>query len=168
MGGLHFDSLADLPPKIRAQVAGQLITQGKKKKTPKYRNEPVTVKGIHFDSKKEAARYLQLKDAIREGVIYDLRLQRNFTLQEGYTTPEGERIQPIVYQADFTYRVRWPWYSMPTCCSSDDLEYWKAAAEKAGDGVLIVEDVKTRPTRTRVYINKYKMMADQGHHIREV
>lgn len=105
MGGLHFDSLADLPPKMRAQVAGQLIAQGKEKKTPKYRNEPVTVKGIHFDSKKEAARYLQLKEAIRESVIYDLRLQRNFTLQEAYTTPEGKRIRAIVYTLG-TVKVR--------------------------------------------------------------
>lgn len=168
MGGLHFESLADLPPKMRAQVAGRLIAQGQQKKKQKYRNEPVTVKGIRFDSKKEAARYLQLKDAVREGVIYDLRLQRNFTLQEGYTTPEGDRIQGIVYQADFTYRVRWPWYTMPTCISAADMEYWSTAAKKAGDGVEIIEDVKTRPTRTQVYINKYKMMADQGHQIREV
>lgn len=166
MGGLHYDSLADLPPKIRAQVAGRIVDA--RKKRPKYGNEPVTVKGIRFDSQKEAARFLQLKDAVREGVIYDLRLQRNFTLQEGYTTPDGERIRPIVYKADFTYRVRWPWYSVPTCCSTVDLDYWAAAARKDGDGVLIVEDVKSRPTRTRVYINKYKMMADQGYHIREV
>lgn len=167
MGGLHYDSLADLPPKMRVQVAGRILEQGKKA-PKKYRNEPVTVKGIHFDSKKEANRYMQLMDAVREGVIYDLRLQRNFTLQEGYTTPEGNRIRPIVYQADFTYRVRWPWHQMPTGCSLDDLEYWSAAARKKGDGVEIIEDVKTKPTRTRVYINKYKMMANQGQNIREV
>lgn len=168
MGGLRYESLADLPPKLRARVAGQLIAQDEQKKKQKYRNEPVTVKGIRFASKKEAARYLQLKDAVREGVIYDLRLQRNFTLQEGYTTAEGQRIQAIVYQADFTYRVRWPWYTIPTCISAADWEYWAAAAQQGGDGVEIIEDVKTRPTRTRVYINKYKMMADQGHQIREV
>ena len=126
------------------------------------------MKGIRFDSKKEANRYLQLKDAVREGTIYDLRLQRNFTLQEAYTTPDGERVRAIVYQADFTYRVRWPWYSMPTGIFISDMEYWSAAAEKAGDGVEIIEDVKTRPTRTQLYINKYKMMADRGHQIREV
>ena len=167
MGGLYFDSPADLPPKIRAQVAGQIVAQGKEKKA-KYHNEPVTVKGIRFDSKKEANRYLQLKDAVWEGAIYDLRLQRNFTLQEAYTTPDGERVRAIVYQADFTYRARWPWYSMPTGISVSDMEYWSAAAEKAGGEVEIIEDVKSRPTRTQVYINKYKMMADRGHQIREV
>lgn len=167
MGGLHYDSLADLPPKMRVQVAGRILEQGKKA-TKKYRNEPVTVKGIRFDSKKEASRYLQLMDAVREGAIYDLRLQRNFTLLEGYTSPSGERIRPIVYQADFTYRVRWPWHKLPTGCDFADLAYWESVAEKAGDGALVIEDVKANPTRTRAYINKYKMMADQGHHIREV
>lgn len=167
MSGLRYESMADLPPKMRIQVAGRILDQ-KKKRPTKYRNEPVTVEGIRFDSKKEAIRYIQLMDAVREGVIYDLRLQRNFTLQEGYTTQTGERIRAIVYQADFTYRVRWPWHEMPTCCDFADLVYWKSAADKAGDGALIVEDVKTKQTRTRAYINKYKMMADQGYHIREV
>lgn len=168
MGGLRYDSLADLPPKIRDRVAGQLLGKASAKKPQKYRNEPVTVQGIRFDSKKEAKRYLQLMDAVREGVIYDLRLQRNFTLQEGYTTAEGERIQAIVYKADFTYRVRWPWYGLPTCCSAADLEYWSNAAKRDGEGVEIIEDVKTQGTRTQVYINKYKMMADRGYRIREV
>lgn len=168
MGGLRYDSLADLPPGVRERVAGQLIREELAKKPPKYRNTPTPVKNIRFDSKKEAARYLQLLDAVREGVIYDLRLQRNFTLQEGYTTAEGERIRAIVYRADFTYRVRWPWYSMPTCVSFDDLEYWSKAASQGGNGVEVIEDVKSSATRTREYINKCKMMADKGHHIREV
>lgn len=175
-GGLHYESLSELPPGVRQQVASKIMAQAvrpdqvadQKGKTSKYHNVKVMLDGHKFDSKKECRRFQALMDAVREGVIYDLRLQRNFTLQEGYTTPEGERIQAIVYQADFTYRVRWPWHLPPTCCSAEDLEYWSAAASKGGDGVEIIEDVKTRPTRTRVYINKYKMMADQGHHIREV
>lgn len=167
MGGLHFDSLADLPLKIRGQVAGQIVTQGKEKKA-KYHNEPVTVKGIRFDSKKEANRYLQLKDAVREGVIYDLRLQQNFTLQEAYTTADGQRVRSIVYQADFTYRIRWPWHGVPTSCAVGDLQYWSHCARQSGAGALVVEDVKSTATRTRVYVNKKKMMANLGHIIREV
>lgn len=168
MGGLHFNSLADLPEKMRAKVAARLIGQGTAKKTQKYHNEHMTIKGIRFDSKKEAERYMQLMDAVREGVIYDLRLQRNYTLQEAYTSADGERIRAIVYRADFTYRIRWPWYAIPTGCSETDLAYWSQKAATEGDGVEIIEDVKSKATRTRVYINKRKMMANQGRHIREV
>ena len=40
---------------------------------------------------------------LKSGEIFDLRLQHNVTLQEGYTTPDGERIRPIVYKAEFSY-----------------------------------------------------------------
>lgn len=172
-GGLRYESIADMPPGLRQKYAAQQVA-GKILAAPapvagaqkaKYRNKKVTADGHIFDSQKEYHRYLQLMDALREGVIYDLRLQHNFTLQEGYTTPEGERIRAIVYQADFTYRVNGlRRYTPPTCVSFDDLEYWA----RAGDGALIIEDVKTKATRTRVYINKYKMMADKGYVIREV
>lgn len=90
-GGLHYESLADLPPGMRQQVAGKVAAKAAVtvagRRESKYHNEPVTVKGIRFDSKKEARRYLQLTDAVREGLISDLRLQQDFTLQEAYTTP---------------------------------------------------------------------------------
>lgn len=169
--GLRFESAADMPPGLRqkytAQQAGRkvlvepaAVAGGQK---VKYHNKKVTADGHSFDSQKEYRRYLALMDALREGVIYDLRLQHNFTLQEGYTTTEGERIQAIIYQADFTYRVTRPPF-VPTCVSVEDLEYWS----RIPDASMVIEDVKTRATRTRTYINKYKMMADRGYNIREV
>lgn len=171
-GGLRYESMADMPRGLREKYASQQM--GRKKLVEVYAAEPqkvkyhsrkVTADGRTFDSVKEYRRFLQLMDAIREGAIYDLRLQQNFTLQEGYTTPEGERIRGIVYQADFTYRVNGAvCCHVPTGVSFADLEYWR----RAGDGALIIEDVKSKATRTRVYINKYKMMADRGYAIREV
>ena len=81
---------------------------------------------------------------LRCGQIQDLRLQVNFTLQEGYTTADGERLRPIVYRADFTYR------------------------ERTGDGWRpVVEDVKG--VRTKEYNTKRKMMLEKfGVKIREV
>lgn len=167
--GLHYESLADLPPGIRQQVAGKVVAQalatrvaGQKKK--KYRNEPVTVEGIHFASKKEARRYLQLMDAMREGVISDLRLQQDFTLQEAYTTPAGQRIRAIRYQADFTYRISWAGEFIPTGVPFVDLSYWM----QLGRGCLVVEDTKSAATRTPQYRMKYKMMADKGFIVREL
>ena len=81
---------------------------------------------------------------LRCGQIQDLRLQANFTLQEGYTTADGERVRPIVYRADFTYR------------------------ERTGDGWRpVVEDVKG--VWTKEYNMKRKMMLEKfGVKIREV
>lgn len=174
MGGLHYESISDLPPRMRQQVECKIVAKAVPvpvagaQKESKYHNRKVRADGHVFDSVKEYHRYLSLMDAVREGVIYDLRLRHDFTLIEGYTKPDGERIRPEVYKADFTYRLNWPFHSVPTSVSWEDLEYWSQAAIKSGAGVMIIEDVKTRATRTQVYINKYKMMADKGYTIREV
>lgn len=171
MAGLRYDSLKDMPERMRQQVAVKVMTASTNTKPvaapdrmgAKYGNRKTVVSGITFDSQKEANRYLALMDAVREGVITDLRLQQDFTLQEAYTTPEGKRIQAIRYQADFTYTVAWRGEYMPTGVSFEDLTYWREHT-----GARVIEDVKTKATRTRVYINKYKMMADKGYTIREV
>lgn len=181
MGGLRYESMADMPPGLREkfaaqQVAGEVLAKpvpavpmaGTAEKKSKYHNVKVVVNGICFASKKEARRYLQLMDAAREGVISDLRLQQDFTLQEAYTTPEGKRIRAIRYQADFTYKIEWAGYNVPTSISFDDLEYWRQAVLWYGHGTMVVEDTKSRPTKTPQYMMKYKMMADKGYIIREV
>ena len=61
-----------------------------------------------------------------------------FTLQAAYTTPDGERVRAIRYLADFTYY-----------------------RDTGGSWEYVVEDVKSKPTRTRVYLMKKKMMADR-------
>ena len=175
-GGLHYDSLADLPPQMRQQVAVKIVTAPKKVepvagdtvKYSKYHNQKININGISFDSKKEANRYLTLMDAVRAGIITDLRLQHDFTLQEAYTSPDGERIRAIRYRADFSYRVVCANYEMITCVGITDLEYWRDIVQQHGRSTLVVEDVKSKATKTKDYRMKYKMMADKGYHIREV
>lgn len=65
----------------------------------KYHAIPTTVDGIRFDSKKEAARYSDLKLLARAGEIRDLVLQPKFKLEDctyvadfEYVTKEGVRI----------------------------------------------------------------------------
>lgn len=169
MAGLVFSSINDLPPSIRQQVAGKLLETVKAKeagkgKAAKYHNVKVVADTIKFDSQKEYRRFLILMEAARFGAIYDLRLQQNFTLVEGFTKPDGERIRPVVYKADFTYRVGEKESMKPWAAPAADLEYW----EGLEPGALVIEDTKTRGTRTRAYINKYKMMAEKGYTIREV
>lgn len=146
-------NISDLPPKYQAQAVKKYMEQQARRgplpsaaavqdpgKVNKYRNTPttrVTPSGavLHFDSQKEARRYDFLIERVRRGEIGDLRLQVDFTLQEAYTDAEGRRVRAIRYKADFTYRER--------------------------DGGLVVEDVKSRPTRTKEYSIKKKMLKDR-------
>ena len=137
-------SISDLPPKYQAQALRQLQAMEKKDTKAgvparsKYGNIKTGRAALHFDSKKEAERYDHLMVELSAGVIRDLRLQVEFTLQGAYTTPDGQRIRAIRYKADFTYYRR----------AGDSWEF-------------VVEDVKTRPTRTKDYVMKKKMMADR-------
>lgn len=193
-GGLRYDSLADMPEGMRKQVAGKMLmdsakrqdlenrsqTEADKQSAPewlckqmnipkqpapaKYHNVETVVNGIRFQSLKEARRYEYLCRAMELGVIENLRLQEDFTLQEGYTTPTGERIRAIRYKADFTYKVRSAGYDHVLQLDMADIEYWRGLYP----GAVVIEDTKTRGTRTKEYKIKRKLMADKGYTIREV
>lgn len=174
MAGLRYESLAQLPEGMRRQVAEKLLeipartlpvaVPIKKATGSKYHNKKAVVNGIYFDSQKEARRYQQLMAATEMGAIADLRLQVEFTLIEAFTDLQGSRHQALRYKADFTYRVQDAGYDKLAVLGSDDVEYWRMC----GRGALVIEDVKSKGTRTRVYINKMKMMTDKGYQIREV
>lgn len=150
--------LTDLSPAAQAQALQKLNVQlrarqaDKTDKPNKYHNIPVERAGIRFDSKKEARRFDELSALAAAGAIRDLRLQVDFTLQEGYTTATGERVRAIRYRADFTYQRR----AEPDAAG---IVYW----------LPVVEDVKSRATRTPEYRMKRKMMQDRhGIEIQEV
>lgn len=127
----------------------------------KYRNEPITINGESFDSKKEAHRYWELQLLERAGKISELRRQVKFELApakyESYPRygKKGQRLAKdgtqcietsCNYVADFTY-----------------LE----------DGHLIVEDVKGYRDPSSAgyakFVVKRKWMLDKyGIRIREV
>ena len=113
----------------------------------KYGNKKAVLNGITFDSQKEAARYDQLMLRLCAGEIRDLKLQPEFTLQEAFTTPLGERVRAIKYRADFSYR----------------------RAVKEGVDTrweTVVEDVKGY--KTKEYKLKKKLMAGRGIRVEEV
>jgi hypothetical protein len=94
---------------------------------------------------------------LQAGQIRDLKLQPQFTLQEAYTTPDGDRIKAIRYQADFSYKT------MPL--------YWEHYEEQCPDEswYTVVEDVKSKATKTRVYGIKKKLMREKfGIEIQEI
>lgn len=152
MSGMRFESMADMPPRMRELYARQkLDLSGAAAPAPlrkgsqgnaKYHNAPTERAGIRFDGRKEARRYDELMVMLRAGIISDLRLQPQFTLQESYVTETGERIRAIRYTADFSYRF---------------------------GGKLVVEDVKSKPTRTKEYLRNRKFMRSKyGIEIQEV
>lgn len=66
----------------------------------KYHASKTELDGIRFDSRKEAARYRELKLLERAGAIRDLQLQVPFEL---IPKQEGERA--CTYVADFVYHM---------------------------------------------------------------
>ena len=149
MSGLRFESMADMPPRMRELYARQQMPGAAAPATPrkggkgtKYGSRKDTRGELRFDSQKEARRYDELMTMLRAGIISDLRLQTQFTLQESYVTETGERIRAIRYTADFSYRF---------------------------GGKLVVEDVKSTATRTKEYLrNKKFMRSKYGIDIQEV
>lgn len=71
----------------------------RRKSRSKYGNVKTVVDNITFDSKKEAARYQELRILVRTGEISDLELQKRIPI-----TIDG--IKVCTYIADFVYKVR--------------------------------------------------------------
>lgn len=94
----------------------------------KYGAKKITVDGIEFDSHREAARYSELKIMQRAGLIRDLQRQEEFIL-----IPKCGRERPAKYHADFSYI-------------------------DTATGKKVVEDVKSRATKTKDYILRRKLM----------
>ncbi len=69
----------------------------------KYGNTKVEVDGVVFQSKKEAARYAELKLLVAGGAISGLQLQPVFELQAKFTDAKGVKHRAINYTADFCY-----------------------------------------------------------------
>lgn len=96
----------------------------------KYKNKKTVLNGITFDSKKEAARWVELQAMEKQGIIKQLQRQVTFVLipsQRGADKKVIER--ECSYRADFVYTL---------------------------DGKRIVEDTKGKITP--VYILKRKLM----------
>lgn len=162
--------IEDLPPWAQAQAQRKMAQQRQPKATPPSPAPPPWAGGgekyhnvrtqrtledggkVDFDSKKEARRYDELMAMLRAGQIRDLKLQPQFTIQEAYTTPGGQRVRAIRYQADFSYERA----TEPDCNGEI---HW----------LRVVEDVKSRATKTRVYEIKKKLLREKlGIEIREV
>lgn len=112
----------------------------------KYLNKEVVIDGVRFQSKHEATRWCELKYMERAGLIYDLQRQVPFVLiPKQVDEVTGKVIErEAKYIADFTYR---------------DMNTHK----------LVVEDTKSKATKTKDYILKRKLLLYRhGIQIKEV
>ena len=69
----------------------------------KHKNIPTIVDGLRFDSKREAARWQQLKLLQRAGKITELERQVVFELAPSVKYSDKRPTRPIRYIADFAY-----------------------------------------------------------------
>lgn len=72
----------------------------------KYNSRKTVIDGITFDSKKEAKRYLELKQMEKDGLIHDLKLQVPFILIPSFeVVVDGKKRKRrnMKYVADFVY-----------------------------------------------------------------
>lgn len=113
-----------------------------KQNRSKYGNRKCTMDGISFDSVKEKNHYCDLKYLLLTGEISDLEVHKPFELQEAFRAADGKWIRAIIYEADFVYKDK--------------------------DGKTVIEDVKSKATKTPAYNIKKKMMAYKGLIITEV
>mgnify|MGYP003503040562 FL=1 len=117
----------------------------KRAKKPKYLNRKVTINVETFDSQKEYKRYCELSLLQKSGAITDLQRQVKFVLipaqyetyerygKNGKRLKDGQRCieKECSYYADFVYKEK---------------------------GITVVEDTKSKATKTTEYIIKRKLM----------
>jgi len=116
----------------------------------KYRNKKTVVDGITFDSKKEAARYKELKMMEKAGLIEGLQRQVKFVLIPAQREPDtfgprGGRHKGRLIEREHSYYADFTYYE---------------------NGEFVVEDVKG--VRTDVYrLKKALMLKEHGIRIKE-
>lgn len=115
-------------------------------KRQKYGAIKIHVDGYRFDSKREAARYHELKLMLGAGLIADLEVHPQFPLMVPELFQEGPLTIHTIgrYTADFKYT-------------------------DGRTGLVVVEDVKSKPTRTEAYQLRKKIVeANHGITIMEI
>lgn len=132
MSTAEFRQLLSENPSAARKITPVSVTQNPKTKR-KYRSIKFAVGDRVFDSEKEAMRYIALSELEQKGIIRNLQLQKKYELIPTQRDENGKVIErACYYYADFVY---------DRC-----------------DGVEIVEDVKSKITKTPLYIVKRKLM----------
>ena len=124
----------DLPPKYQAQAMKKYMEQQARRGT--------------------APAAMAAPEKPKETKYHNKPTERDFTLQEAYTDPEGNRVRAIRYKADFTY------YQPPNRQMYGSHAPWYA--DQSGlSWEFVVEDVKSRATKTQKYAIKKKLLKER-------
>ena len=108
-------------------------------KKNKFNARKVDFDGYTFDSQKEWARYMQLKEEQNAGDIRALKVHPVYEIYPGFTDRNGKKRRPVNYEADFEYIL---------------------------DGQTVTEDVKGgKATQTALFKVKSKMFMCEYPHI---
>lgn len=138
----EFKALGRPMTPVRLDRVTAYAARSEKKSKSKYGNQKVTTAdGLTFDSKAEYRRWCELNVLVRAGEITDLKRQVPFDLVPAQVSPDGTKLRPVAYVADFTYR------------------------DKAGR--LVVEDPKGASTAEWI-IKKKLMLHVHGIWVREI
>lgn len=106
----------------------------------KYKSRKITKDGMQFDSLKEYKRYTELALLEKVGQISRLERQVKFVLI------------PAQYETVTDKNGKWKRKCVEReCAYYADFVYWK-------DGYRVVEDTKSKATKTKDYIIKRKLM----------
>ena len=136
------EAWAQLAARLKAEEHGDAPAA----KRQKYHAIAIHVDGYRFDSKREAARYHELKLMLGAGIIADLEVHPIFPLMVPELYQEGPLTLHTIgrYTADFKYT-------------------------DGRTGLVVVEDVKSKPTRTEAYQLRKKIVeANHGITIVEI
>lgn len=127
---------------VRLDRVAAYAARTEKKSKSKYGNQKVTTaEGLTFDSKAEYRRWCELNIMVKSKEITELKRQVSFDLVPAQVSPDGTKLRPVAYVADFTYR------------------------DKSGE--LIVEDPKGCVTETWT-LKKKLMLHVHGIWVREI
>lgn len=117
--------------KLVHEKLGEMCADYVKQQKSKYHNQKTEIDGILFDSKKEAARWLELKLLEKAGAIVALERQRPYVL---YVISEdlGMRVDVGKFTPDFEYWI-------PAVAGTEQTQ--------AHEAMHVIEDVKSPITR---------------------
>ena len=100
----EFKTLGRPTAPVRLARAAAYADRVEKKSKSKYGNMKVTTaEGLTFDSRAEYRRWCELNVLLRAHEITDLKRQVPFDLVPAQVSPDGTKLRPVAYVADFTY-----------------------------------------------------------------
>lgn len=112
-------------------------------KPSKYRNIKCDFEGHIFDSKKERDRYIYLKELEKQGLIHGLECQVKFELAEAVREADSVGARGGKKKGKLI---------LPSVCYVADFVYYDE------NGKMVVEDTKSKITKTPVYEVKKKWL----------